>query len=108
MIRRANPASTPSAPYPFYVLTSECLSPAVASARVFSFRPSGNSIGSSKRRDQDTAQLRNAKTRGRLLALFRRGNAGEIAAIGPDLVMISAAACFERNEPADVSRGIRY
>jgi hypothetical protein len=30
---------------------------AMASASVFSFRPSGNSIGSSKRRDQDTTQL---------------------------------------------------
>jgi len=30
----------------------------MASARVRSFRPSGNSIGSSKRRDQDTTQLR--------------------------------------------------
>jgi hypothetical protein len=34
---------------------------AIASARVFSFRPSGNSIGSSKRRDQDTKQLRKNK-----------------------------------------------
>src|SRR3979409_568894 len=29
----------------------------MASARGFCFRPSGNSIGSSKRRDQDTTQL---------------------------------------------------
>src|SRR5882757_4396908 len=30
---------------------------AIASARVFSFRPSGSAIGSSKRRDQDTKLL---------------------------------------------------
>src|SRR6267154_2552763 len=34
---------------------------AMASARVLSFRPSGNSIGSSKRRDQDTTQTPQTK-----------------------------------------------